>query len=76
LLAELDSVPTSPRWLGSDVRNIGYGQVRHLYRAWIFKDENYVLPGWVRDRARRSNLPHWLQAYMRRSTPSEAPRSR
>ena len=76
LLAELDSVSPSLRWLGSDIRNIGYGQARHLYRAWIFKDEDYVLPGWVRDRARSSIFPSWLQAYMRRSTPSKALRGR
>jgi len=82
LLAELDSVPTSSQWLGSDVRNIGYGQFRHLYRAWIFKDEDYFLPGWVRDRARRSILPDWLQAYqayirrVRRGTLRKALRSR
>jgi hypothetical protein len=76
LLAQLSSLPTSPRWLASDMRNICYGQARHLYRAWIFKDEDYVFPGWVRDRARRSSLPNWLQAYMRRGTLSKALRRR
>jgi hypothetical protein len=76
LLAELDSLPTSPRWLGSDALNIGYGLARNLYRAWIFKDEDYVFPGWVRDRARRGVLPNWLRAYTTRGTPSKALRSR
>jgi hypothetical protein len=76
LLAELDSVPTSLRWLGSDARNIGYGLARHLYRAWIFKDEDYIFPGWVRDRVRRSVLPGWLQTYARKGPPSKALQSR
>jgi hypothetical protein len=72
LLAELDSVPTSLRWLGSDARNIGYGLARNPYRAWIFKDEDYIFPGWVRDRVRGSVLPSWLQTYARKDTPSKA----
>ncbi len=38
LLAEPSFVPTSLRWLGLDMRNIGYGLARNPYRACIFKD--------------------------------------
>jgi hypothetical protein len=75
-LAELYSEPTSSRWLVSDARNMGYGLTRHIYCAWMFKDEDYVLSGWIRDRARRGVLSNWLRAYTTRGTPSETLRSR
>jgi hypothetical protein len=62
-----ECVPTSSRWLGCDARNISYGIVRHLY---------YVLPGWIRDRVRRSVLPDWLQTHARMAIPSKVLRRR
>jgi hypothetical protein len=71
LLADLHSVPTSLQWLVSDARHVGYGMARNLYRAWIFKDEDYIFPGWVRDRVRESALPGWLQTYTTKGSTSK-----
>jgi hypothetical protein len=73
LLAEPSFVPTSLRWLGLDMRNIGYGLARNPYRAWIFKDKDYIFPEWVRYRLRGSVIPSWLKTYARKDTPSKAP---
>lgn len=49
LLAELDSVPASSRWLASDVRNIGFGLAYRLYRAWIFRDKRQKIKARFKD---------------------------
>jgi hypothetical protein len=48
LIAELDSIPTSPQQLGSDALRAGYGLVHSLLEPAIFGDKLRLLPDWRR----------------------------
>jgi hypothetical protein len=48
LLAELDSLPTSSRRLGSDLLLGGYGPIFQLFEPSILKHKLQLLPAWHR----------------------------